>query len=55
MKLILKPVEGEDDRFQVYRGGSSYNDARIARVSRRGYLVPSYRRDALGFRLARNK
>mgnify|MGYP003146498553 CR=1 FL=1 len=53
MKIILKPVEGEDDGNRVNRGGSWYYAARYTRVSFRGF-DPSNRGSYLGFRLTRN-
>ena len=48
------PVDGTSSGFlRVYRGGSWYDNAYYASVSRRDYRSPGYRGNFLGFRVVR--
>jgi len=40
--------------YRVYRGGSWYSGASLARLAGRDWGTPSFRNDYLGFRLARD-
>ena len=45
----------EDEGLRVFRGGSWFFDARNVRAAFRSLVLPSSRRDVLGFRLARGQ